>query len=138
MTRGEMRAMLRLLGAILGEDNCWEWQKALTPDGYAVWHTPDGRGRQGHRLVYELLEAPITDGLELDHLCRNRRCVNPAHMEPVTHEVNTARAKAAREHCLRGHLWTPENTLRRANGTRQCRACNKIRRARQHQERRAA
>lgn len=140
MKRAEMRAVLRLLGAVLGDDECWEWQKALTPDGYAIWFTKDGNGRLGHRLVYELLVAPIADGFELDHLCRNRRCVNPAHAEPVSHDENMARAVAARgsrkprkvaEHCKRGHLWSPENTLRRQNGTRQCRACRKLRTRRQ-------
>jgi hypothetical protein len=71
---------------------CWEWLQNFNADGYGIYK----RNHQAHRVVYELLVAPIPEGLEIDHLCRNRRCVNPAHLEPVTHLENIRRGVAAR------------------------------------------
>lgn len=68
------------------ETGCWVWQWRKTPKGYGQW-----RGRLAHRKVYEDKLGPVADGLELDHLCRNRLCVNPAHLEPVTHATNVQR-----------------------------------------------
>jgi hypothetical protein len=83
-----------------------------------------------HRAVYEMEVGPIADGLEIDHLCRNRGCVNPAHLEPVTHKENVLRGatvpglNAVKTHCLRGHEFDEENTRHIArNGRRVCRAC---------------
>jgi hypothetical protein len=81
-----------------------------------------------HRVTYEALVGSIPDGLDLDHLCRNRGCCNPEHLEPVTKAENLLRgegvcAKNARKtHCSRGHEFTPENTIVRPNG-RACRLC---------------
>jgi hypothetical protein len=109
---------------------CWEWTAAKTSGYGVVQH--DGRIQRAHRVVYAALVGPVPHELELDHLCRNRACVNPAHAEPVTGAVNNARsesasAKHARQtHCLRGHEFTPGNTYtrKRAHKTeRFCRAC---------------
>ncbi len=109
------------------DSGCWLWTGEVTPKGY-------GRGRfagqriYAHRLAYELFVGPFPDGLVTDHLCRNRRCVNPAHLEPVTNAENVARGMLGRSltHCKRGHEFTPENTYR-YGGTRACRACARIR-----------
>jgi hypothetical protein len=92
----------------------------------------NGKPRYGHRVAYEALVGPIPQGLCIDHLCRNRACVNPDHLEPVTNRVNILRgetimaANAAKTHCVRGHEYTPENTLINAKtGTRRCAACNR-------------
>lgn len=109
-----------------GEAACWLWCAALTRDGYGRIRT----NRQDllvHRVVYELLVGPIPDGLELDHLCRNRACCNPAHLEPVTHAENKRRAAAAatpRSHCPYGHALDEVNTYAQG-GRRRCRECQR-------------
>ena len=113
---------------------CWEWTAAKT-DGYGVVQF-QGRVQRAHRVVWACLVGPLADELELDHLCRNRGCSNPGHLEPVPGVVNNARgespsARHARQtHCLRGHAFTPENTYLRARGRkteRFCRACCRLR-----------
>ena len=113
---------------------CWLWKAAKT-SGYGVVQF-DGRVQRAHRVVYQILIGPIPKGLELDHLCRNRACVNPAHLEPVTGAENIARGESKsalhsrQTHCKRGHPFTPENTYlrKRAHKTeRFCRECSRIR-----------
>ncbi len=74
---------------------CWQWQWFTSPKGYGkVWS--DGGPRLAYVVYWKRINGPVPDGLELDHLCRNRGCVNPAHLEPVTHEVNGQRGANAR------------------------------------------
>lgn len=128
------------------DDGCWEWNGALTGLGYARMQV--GRGKlYVHRVAYELHVGPVPDGLELDHLCRNRACFNPGHLEPVTRLVNMQRSQQRNMvtnvtgACQRGHdmddwVWT-----NRRLGTRACRQCrnemSNQRRARQRAQRRA-
>ena len=109
--------------------SCWLWRGQRTHGGYAYcWM--DGKKRYGHRLVYEWMVGPVPDGLELDHLCRVRHCVNPAHLEAVTRRENMVRgltfiaAQVQRTHCPQGHPYSPENT-RVNRGKRQCRTCDR-------------
>lgn len=131
------------MGKFLVDDGCWEWTASKNSAGYGQMHAGPGRGPvRAHRVLYELLVGPIPEGLTIDHLCRNRGCVNPAHMEPVTRgenvkrgtvgEVNRARM-LGRTHCKFGHEFSPENTDTRY-GTRRCVACMR-RRARDYQRR---
>lgn len=111
-------------------DTCWLWHGVCNPNGYA--HFKYGpRGRQKmilvHRFAYELLVGEIPEGLTIDHLCRNKTCVNPAHLEPVTGRENTQRWNALRTHCKYGHEFTTENTYIRPLG-RECKQCWKRRR----------
>ena len=115
-------------------NDCWYWALAYDVKGYGrAWFS--GRQHKAHRLVYELLIGKIPEGLELDHLCRNRLCVNPSHLEPVSHAENVRRGKAGRHHrskthCVNGHEYTPENTYLRPTqlkGLRDCRKCRQIR-----------
>lgn len=76
------------------DNGCWEWQGELNSNGYGrVWR--NNKRIMAHRGFYELHRGPIPEGLELDHLCRNKPCVNPAHLEPVTHAENVRRAARA-------------------------------------------
>lgn len=111
-----------------GPDGCWVWTGALNDKrGYARLRV-DGRNPYAHRLSYEIRVGPVPEGLELDHLCRNPACLNPAHLEPVPHVVNMLRgATATRTHCVNGHLFDDANTYIRVTKigwvARQCRAC---------------
>lgn len=111
---------------------CWEWIGAKSADGYGTLRI-DGTTAYMPRFAYELLIGPVGVGLEPDHLCRNRGCVNPWHLEPVTHRENILRGEspqainARKTHCIRGHKFTPENTRRDNSGGRSCRACQKMR-----------
>lgn len=110
-----------------GDDECWPWL-ASTMEGYGYFdERPFGTGR-AHRIAYMLLVGPIPAGLSLDHLCRNRGCVNPAHLEPVTWQVNLLRGRtipavnAAKTHCPAGHPYDEANTYWWRN-QRTCRTC---------------
>lgn len=108
---------------------CWTYAGGLTKNGYAC--ISQGGRQDGkvyaHRLSYMHFIGAIPVGMDLDHLCRNRACCNPLHLEPVTRQVNVQRGRlfytpiAA---CRRaGHPYTEANTYRLPNGTRTCRAC---------------
>ena len=111
-----------------GLDECWPWLSGMDGHGYGLFHVCH-RHLPAHRFAYEATIGPIPAGLQIDHLCRNRSCVNPRHLEPVTRRENLMRgvcpsAIAARKtHCPQGHPYSPENTWRRANGNRTCKQC---------------
>ncbi|MFT9670521.1 HNH endonuclease signature motif containing protein [Streptomyces rhizosphaericola] len=106
---------------------CWTWSGYRDRNGYGQF-TLHGRTYPAHRYAYMQLVGPIPAGLVIDHLCRNPSCVNPAHLEPVTHAENMRRSEPAmRTHCIHGHEFTAANTYYRTpacDGVRQCRACN--------------
>jgi hypothetical protein len=125
---------------VLG-NGCWQWtgsisgaNKTRVPGpGYGSIRLPNGHRTGAHRAVFEILVGPIPEGTELDHLCRFTLCVNPAHLEPVTHKINMRRGhtlnrlNAAKTHCIRGHEFTPENTYvwhpGKPEQSRICRQC---------------
>lgn len=102
-------------------NGCWEWTGRKHNMGYG---TIGWRGKEwflAHRASYIVFKSEIQDGLEIDHLCRNRLCINPDHLEAVTHIVNVQRgANSLKTHCPQGH----EYDLVSKNGTRGCRTCN--------------
>lgn len=110
---------LAMIAERSGPEACWDWP-GFCFDGYGkVSANLDARGSRvwfAHLAAYTILVGPVPSHLELDHLCRNRRCMNPRHLEPVTPRVNTLRsnaptaANARKTHCKHGHEFTPENT----------------------------
>jgi hypothetical protein len=111
-----------------GPDECWEWMGGHNGHGYASIGITSNSRIYVHRLAYELEVGPIPDGLEIDHLCSNRLCVNPAHLEPVTRQENQRRYAETVTHCKHGHPFDEANTYRQPiTGKRECRRCDAIR-----------
>lgn len=110
----------------VADDGCWEWVGTVERNGYGYFWTGQ-RLEAAHRAVLALVGRPIPYGLDVDHLCRNRRCVHPLHLEPVTRLENVRRGLGhGREtHCPRGHAYEGENLIRR-QGKRYCRECKRI------------
>lgn len=109
---------------------CWLWIGGIGSHGYGGFK--DGpRDLSAHVWAYEKSNGPVAKGLELDHLCRVRRCVRPAHLEPVERRVNQRRGmspygkKFRQTHCIHGHVFDHANTIHWKDGTRRCRACAK-------------
>lgn len=130
-----------VLSKVEKTDGCWVWKGVRTDNGYGQVRIPSSLGgvrrrTTAHRVVYELLVAPIPVGKVLDHLCRNHRCVNPAHLEPVTDRVNILRGEGApsinsrKTHCGKGH---PFDAIHKSGErvTRVCRRCGAEKRRRQ-------
>lgn len=109
---------------------CWEWQGIITPDGYAKFYTGLGRGHtatSAHRISYCLFVGPVPDGLVVDHLCNNSKCVNPAHLSATTQSHNIGRAMRQAV-CAKGHYLTDDNLYRHGKlRKRVCRRCEQIR-----------
>lgn len=111
------------------ETGCWDWLGSFRGGGYARISVKD-RPVPAHRVSFEVFRYSIPDGLVLDHLCRDRGCVNPWHLEPVTIGENTRRSPTApsalnflKTECKNGHAFTKENTYLRPTGGRSCKAC---------------
>lgn len=142
-----MSLLPSLLRRIDKTPTCWLWTSHIRSDGYGTFtQRVDGRitPQYPHRLMYETTVGPIPDGYQIDHLCRVRHCVNPAHLEAVPPRENYLRGigatavNARKTECIHGHAFTPENTYHRPTGGRSCRECDRAklrrRRARTRQE----
>ncbi|OZC59327.1 hypothetical protein CH276_22515 [Rhodococcus sp. 06-470-2] len=117
---------------------CWEWQGATSNRGYGQVGR-NGKTCSTHVVAYVELVGPIPDGLQIDHLCRNRKCCNPEHLEPVTGRVNCSRSiQATKIRCHKGHPLAGANLIikKRPNGLqiRNCRVCT-LETQRRHRER---
>ena len=108
------------------DDGCWEWTGARNQYGYGSMRGPNGATVSTHRFVWELHNGPIPAGLQLDHLCRNRACCNPCHLEPVTQQENIRRGRAAaKPTCRLGHLM---DIVVGARKERRCSTCERRKR----------
>jgi hypothetical protein len=123
---------------------CWEWTAHRCKGGYGRFNSRMVGTGLAHRISYMLLVGPIPEDKELDHLCRNKGCVNPMHLEPVAHRENCRRGMVgesarrrnlAKKHCLRGHLLDVDNTYIDGKGKRSCLACRRLA-AKRYRERR--
>lgn len=126
----DVKAKQRLLKKVLKQPSgCWEWQGTKSGNGYGRLFYR-GRYHTAHRVSYQLYIGPIPEGLVIDHLCRNRGCVNPEHLEPVTFGENIRRSPIhnmrSKTHCPEGHEYTKKNTFIRRSGSRECRTCKKV------------
>ena len=125
-----------------GIDACWEWQAGINGKGYAYFWL-NGVTRQAYKVSWEWENGPVPENpetpgkpFELDHTCRNKICVRPSHLEPVTFLENQRRSPITlagsnmrKTHCPQGHEYTTENTYVPPSGGRSCRTCEKARRA---------
>ena len=116
---------------------CWNWQGYITPKGYGRLSV-NGHPRHAHRVAYEFFCGMVPDGLQLDHTCCNKACINPKHLEAVTLRENRQRAARVRRTttCKHGHLWTSESTYNKPDGYRNCRTCARLASLRYYQKNR--
>ena len=121
-------------------DACWNWLVAVDQHGYGKIRiggrrATGGRDVKAHQFSYEIKYGPVPEGLEIDHLCRNPRCVNPVHLEAVTHGENMRRGMSIsgrnfrKTHCSRGHAFDEGNTQikidNRGRTHRSCKTCHR-------------
>ncbi len=116
------------------DDGCWEWMGSISLTGYGQF-SRDGKTMLAHRVAYIWAKGEIPEGLEIDHLCRNRKCVNPSHMELVTRSENIRRGLLpeigrkygeSKTHCPQGHPYSEQNTYHRPDRpSRDCKICRK-------------
>lgn len=128
---GQAKTQERFWSKVEKTDACWLWRSHINLHGYGIFWMCGGN-LFAHRVAWMLVKGQIADGLELDHLksiCMNRHCVNPSHLEPVTHRENCLRGigssavNAKRTHCCHGHAFDKQNTYSNSKGWRQCKVC---------------
>lgn len=123
--------MDRFMAKVSPEPNtgCWLWTAHLSQTGYGRF-AHEGKAKEAYRVSYEMFVGEVPTGLDLDHKCRVRSCVNPDHLEPVTRAVNVQRGNArfaglrmlAKTHCPRGHEYSGDNLIQ-YRGSRYCKSC---------------
>lgn len=132
-TKRAARDKVRFWAKVEKQSNgCWVWLGAKYTGGYGSFCL-NSKCVPAHRVSYEWENGPISKGLTLDHLCRNRACINPAHLESLTMKENILRGQGLaavnhrKTHCPKGHPYDTSNTYLVADGSRMCKACQKLR-----------
>jgi hypothetical protein len=120
----------KLLSKLALSNGCWVFTDSLDKDGYGRMRCGDKKVRT-HRLSYEIFIGSIPEGMVIDHLCRNRSCANPDHLEAVTTKENILRGETGhilknKTHCPQGHEYNKVNTRVKPTGHRSCKECDKI------------
>ena len=134
--------ILRFQNKTVKDGECLRWIGSICSSGYGQISI-DGRMVMAHRFSYEYHVRSLVPGEQLDHLCRNRWCVNHEHLEPVSSRENTRRGNnfvseyMSRDHCSSGHKYTPENLTYRPSGARVCRECARERNRRYSKRRKS-
>lgn len=137
MPRAEIKERI-LNSKTIDENGCWIWQKRISSTGYGqIWVTTSfGKGSVlgAHRVSYRVFKGDIDEGLQIDHLCKVRSCINPDHLEAVTAQENVHRSDAnykklkAKTHCINGHEFSQDNifkvTTKEGWNLRQCKTCD--------------
>jgi len=130
LNRAELARLNRQI--VVDDNQCWLWQGTQSKNGYAYASRGPGHPKRVvHRILWEHHNNQlIPEGMQLDHLCRVRQCVNPDHFEVVTPSENTMRqehSNRGKTHCPKGHEYDTENTRITSTGRRVCRACDRAR-----------
>ena len=117
--------------AVLNKNQCWLWKSALAPNGYGKFSI-NNYPCSAHRISFEICKGIIPEELVIDHICRNRSCVNPSHLRAVTYRINNiensdsvAAKNINKTHCAQGHEYSKDNTKIRKSKARECRICIK-------------
>lgn len=119
--------MKRFLEKVIQAPNCWIWKGAIATNGYGAFYF-DKKIKRAHRVSYEIFNGPIPDGLVVDHICNNKLCVNPKHLQVLTSRENTFKDRLPITHCIHGHLLSKENVYLENRGnyfSRKCLICKK-------------